>query len=186
MCGICGKYSPAGVQTEELTHMLDSIAHRGPDDSGYYIRGRIGLGNRRLSIIDIQSGKQPISNEDGTIWVVYNGEMYNYKTLRAQLESKGHIFYTNCDTEVIVHLYEEAGERCVEQISGMFAFALWDERQQKLLLARDRIGQKPLFYSQEGSDFLFGSEIKAVLALRHRDPELDPLAMHDYLSLRFI
>lgn len=166
--------------------MLDTIAHRGPDDSGSYVRGRIGLGNRRLSIIDIQSGKQPISNEDGTIWVVYNGEMYNYKTLRAQLESKGHLFCTNSDTEVIVHLYEEVGERCVEQISGMFAFALWDEHQQKLLLARDRIGQKPLFYSQDGSDFLFGSEIKAILALRHRDPQLDPLAMHDYLSLRFI
>ncbi len=186
MCGICGKYSPSGVQADELNQMLDTIAHRGPDDSGSYVRGRIGLGNRRLSIIDIQSGKQPISNEDGTIWVVYNGEMYNYKTLRAQLESKGHIFCTNSDTEVIVHLYEEVGERCVEQISGMFAFALWDEHQQKLLLARDRIGQKPLFYSQDGSDFLFGSEIKAILALRHRDPQLDPLAMHDYLSLRFI
>ncbi|MEO8354728.1 MAG: asparagine synthase (glutamine-hydrolyzing) [Chloroflexota bacterium] len=186
MCGICGKYSPCGVQAEELNQMLDTIAHRGPDDSGSYVRGRIGLGNRRLSIIDIQSGKQPISNEDGTIWVVYNGEMYNYKILRAQLESKGHIFCTNSDTEVIVHLYEEVGERCVEQISGMFAFALWDEHQQKLLLARDRIGQKPLFYCQDGSDFLFGSEIKAILALRHRDPQLDPLAMHDYLSLRFI
>jgi len=166
--------------------MLDTIAHRGPDDAGSYVRGRIGLGNRRLSIIDLQSGKQPIRNEDGTIWVVYNGEMYNYETLRMQLESIGHIFYTNSDTEVIVHLYEDLGQRCVERISGMFAFALWDESEQKLLLARDRIGQKPLFYSQDGSDFLFGSEIKAILALRDQDPELDPLAMHDYLSMRFI
>lgn len=186
MCGICGKYSPNGVQPEELNHMLDTIAHRGPDDSGVYLRGNIGLGNRRLSIIDLQSGKQPISNEDGTIWVVYNGEMYNFPKLRPQLESKGHVFRTNSDTEAIVHLYEDFGEDCVDHIGGMFAFALWDERQGKLLLARDRIGQKPLFYSQEGSDFLFGSEIKSILALRTRNPELDPLAMHDYLSLRFI
>jgi asparagine synthase (glutamine-hydrolysing) len=186
MCGICGKYSPAGVTPVELDDMLNTIAHRGPDDSGLYVRGRIGLGNRRLSIIDLQSGKQPISNEDATIWIVYNGEMYNYPLLRLQLESKGHIFRTNSDTEAIVHLYEEMGERCIEQLSGMFAFVLWDEKQQKLLLARDRIGQKPLFYSQDGPDFLFGSEIKTILALHHREPELDPLAMHDYLSLRFI
>ena len=166
--------------------MLDTIAHRGPDDSGSYLRGRIGLGNRRLSIIDLQSGKQPISNEDGTVWVVYNGEMYNFPRLRTQLESRGHVFRTNSDTEAIVHLYEDFGERCVEHIGGMFAFALWDEKQGKLLLARDRIGQKPLFYSQDGSDFLFGSEIKSILALQQRSPELDPLAMHDYLSLRFI
>jgi asparagine synthase (glutamine-hydrolysing) len=186
MCGICGKYSPTGVQPDEINHMLDTIAHRGPDDSGSYLRGRIGLGNRRLSIIDLHSGKQPISNEGGTVWVVYNGEMYNYPRLRAQLESNGHVFRTNSDTEAIVHLYEDFGERCVEHIGGMFAFALWDEKQGKLLLARDRIGQKPLFYSQDGSDFLFGSEIKSILALQHRNPELDPLAMHDYLSLRFI
>ena len=186
MCGICGKYSPSGVSKEEIDDMLDTIAHRGPDDSGSYVCGPIGLGNRRLSIIDLESGKQPISNEDGTIWVVYNGEMYNYKVLRTQLEAKGHRFRTHSDTEVIVHLYEDMGERCVEQIGGMFAFALWDEPRQKLLLARDRIGQKPLFYSQDGSDFLFGSEIKAILARQRRRPELDPLAMHDYLSLRFI
>ena len=186
MCGICGKYSPSGVQPEELDQMLDTIAHRGPDDSGCYVRGCIGLGNRRLSIIDLQTGKQPISNEDGTVWIVYNGEMYNYPQLRRQLEAKGHTFHTNSDTEAVVHLYEDLGERCVEQIGGMFAFALWDEKQQKLLLARDRIGQKPLFYSQDGSDFYFGSEIKAILALHSQKPELDPLAMHDYLSLRFI
>ena len=186
MCGICGKYGPSGVKIEELNAMLDTLVHRGPDDSGRYVNANIGLGSRRLSIIDLETGNQPISNEDGTIWIVYNGEMYNYKILRAQLELKGHLFRTNSDTEVIVHLYEEIGERCVEQINGMFAFALWDERQQKLLLGRDRIGQKPLFYSQNGSDFVFGSEIKSILALQQRVPELDPLAMHDYLSLRFI
>ena len=163
MCGICGKYSPSGVQPEELNRMLDTIVHRGPDDSGTYMRGNIGLGNRRLSIIDLQSGKQPISNEDGTVWIVYNGEMYNYPKLRQQLESCGHTFRTNSDTEAIVHLYEDFGERCVEHIGGMFAFALWDEKQHKLLLARDRIGQKPLFYAQEDLDFLFGSEIKSIL-----------------------
>src|SRR6476659_9089789 len=166
MCGICGKYSPSGVKTEEINAMLSTIRHRGPDDSGCYVRANIGLGSRRLSIIDLETGNQPISNEDGKVWVIYNGEMYNYKSLRAQLESKGHLFRTNSDTEVIVHLYEEMGERCVEQISGMFAFALWDESQQKLFLARDRIGQKPLFYVQDGSEFLFGSEIKAILAIR--------------------
>jgi asparagine synthase (glutamine-hydrolysing) len=186
MCGICGKYSPSGVRTEEINSMLGTIVHRGPDDSGCYVKANIGLGSRRLSIIDLETGKQPISNEDGTLWVVYNGEIYNYQTLRAQLEAKGHAFHTNSDTEVIVHLYEEFGEHCVEQLSGMFAFALWDEPQQKLLLARDRIGQKPLFYSHDGADFLFGSEMKAILALHRQDLELDPLAMHDYLSLRFV
>ncbi len=166
--------------------MLGTIVHRGPDDSGCYVNANIGLGSRRLSIIDLETGNQPIGNEDRTIWVVYNGEIYNYQTLRLQLESKGHLFHTNSDTEVIIHLYEEVGEQCVEQLGGMFAFALWDERQQKLLLARDRLGQKPLFYARDGSDFLFGSEIKAILALHHKKPELDPLAMHDYLSLRFI
>jgi asparagine synthase (glutamine-hydrolysing) len=186
MCGICGKYSPSGVKTEQLNAMLGTIVHRGPDDSGCYVNANIGLGSRRLSIIDLETGKQPISNEDGTIWVVYNGEIYNYQTLRVQLEAKGHLFHTNSDTEVIVHLYEEFGEHCVEHLGGMFAFALWDEAQQKLLLARDRIGQKPLFYSRDGADFLFGSEMKAILALHRQDPELDPLAMHDYLSLRFV
>ena len=146
MCGICGKYSPSGVKTEEINAMLDTIVHRGPDDSGCYVNANIGLGSRRLSIIDLETGNQPISNEDGTIWVIYNGEIYNYQTLRLQLEMKGHLFHTNSDTEVIVHLYEEMGDHCVEQLGGMFAFALWDEPQQKLLLARDRIGQKPLFY----------------------------------------
>ena len=186
MCGICGKYSPSGIKTEELNAMLNTIVHRGPDDSGCYVNANIGLGSRRLSIIDIETGNQPISNEDGTVWVVYNGEIYNYPTLRIQMEAKGHLFHTNSDTEVIVHLYEEFGEHCVDHLGGMFAFALWDERQQKLLLARDRIGQKPMFYSRDGADFLFGSEMKAILKLHRQEPELDPLAMHDYLSLRFI
>jgi asparagine synthase (glutamine-hydrolysing) len=186
MCGICGKYAPSGVKIEDVKRMLDTIAHRGPDDVGWYVNATIGLGTRRLSIIDLETGQQPISNEDGTVWVVHNGEIYNYRPLRAQLEAQGHCFRTHSDTEVIVHLYEELGEQCVQQLHGMFAFGLWDQSQQKLLLARDRLGQKPLFYSHDGVDFLFGSEVKAILALERQAPELDPLAMHDYLSLRFI
>jgi asparagine synthase (glutamine-hydrolysing) len=186
MCGICGKYDPSGPKLEEITRMLGTIAHRGPDDEGIYINGRIGLGNRRLSIIDIPGGKQPISNEDGTVWIVYNGEIYNYRALRQILESKGHQFQTQSDTEVIVHLYEEYGENCVERLRGMFAFAIWDVKLQKLMLARDRLGQKPLFYSQEGGDFFFASEIKAILAASQETREIDYLAVHHYLSLRFI
>src|ERR671925_207349 len=123
MCGICGRYSPSGVKIEELNCMLDTLVHRGPDDSGCHVKANIGLGSRRLSIIDLETGKQPISNEEGTLWVVYNGEIYNYQILRAELEAKGHSCHTNSDTEVIVHLYEEFGEHCVERLSGMFAFA---------------------------------------------------------------
>ena len=141
MCGICGKYSQTGVQPEEVRGMLRAIAHRGPDDEGLYVNGHIGIGNRRLSIIDLPGGHQPISNEDETVWTVYNGEIYNYRQLRQELERKGHVFRTHSDTEVIVHLYEELGERCVERLSGMFAFAIWDDRQQKLVLARDRLGR---------------------------------------------
>jgi asparagine synthase (glutamine-hydrolysing) len=186
MCGICGKYSPAGVRANEIQPMLDAIIHRGPDDEGMYVNGRIGLGSRRLSIIDLPGGHQPISNEDKTIWVVYNGEIYNYPALRHELQERGHTFRTRSDTEVIVHLYEEMGERCVERLSGMFAFALWDSNTQTLLLARDRIGQKPLFYAQIGNDLLFGSEIKSILAIDNTPREMDCEAMHHYLSLRFI
>lgn len=186
MCGICGKLSPAEVHAEEIRCMLSAIAHRGPDDEGVYAEGGVGLGNRRLSIIDLPGGKQPICNEAGNIWITYNGEIYNYRELRQQLELSGHNFHTNSDTEVIVHLYEDFGERCVEQISGMFAFAIWDARQRKLLLARDRIGQKPLYYSFGGGEFIFASEPKAILAISPHKPEMDLLAMHDYLSLRFI
>lgn len=186
MCGICGKYSPGGVEAAELQAMLRAIAHRGPDDEGVYVNGCIGLGNRRLSIIDLPGGRQPICNEDGSVWVVYNGEIYNYPALRRDLERHGHTFYTRSDTEVIVHLYEELGDRCVERLRGMFAFALWDAKQQRLLLARDRLGQKPLFYAQSGDDLLFGSEIKAILAVDDQPRTMNYTAMHHYLSLRFV
>jgi asparagine synthase (glutamine-hydrolysing) len=186
MCGICGKYSPSGIRQEELHCMLRSIAHRGPDDEGVYINGPIGIGNRRLSIIDVPGGHQPICNEDETIWIVYNGEIYNYKLLRQELEKKGHIFKTNSDTEVIVHLYEDLGESCVNKLNGMFAFAIWDGKKKKLMLARDRLGQKPVFYAQSNGDFLFASEIKAILAVNKQEREIDYESLHHYLSLRFI
>jgi asparagine synthase (glutamine-hydrolysing) len=186
MCGICGKLDPSGVKLEEIQSMLGTLAHRGPDDEGVYMDGGVGLGNRRLSVIDLPAGKQPISNEDGTIWIVYNGEIYNYRQLRKQLEEHGHIFHTNSDTEVIVHLYEEIGEGCVGRLSGMFAFAIWDDRSQKLFLARDRIGQKPLYYAQEGKSFLFASEPKAIMAVSKQNREMDWESVHNYLSLRFI
>jgi asparagine synthase (glutamine-hydrolysing) len=174
------------VQKEELHEMLQTIAHRGPDDEGLYINGHIGIGNRRLAIIDVEGGRQPICNEDESIWIVHNGEIYNYKDLRNELEKKGHFFRTNSDTEVIVHLYEELGEGCVDKLSGMFAFAIWDENQQKLFLARDRVGQKPLFYCQDNGDLLFASESKAILAVDKQEREIDYESIHHYLSLRFI
>ena len=186
MCGICGRYSEEGVTSAHLLSMLQSIAHRGPDDEGCYLDGCIGLANRRLSIIDLPGGRQPISNEDGSVWVVYNGEIYNHRQLREALLKKGHVFRTNSDTEVIVHLYEEHGERFVEQINGMFAIALWDVQQQKLLLARDRLGQKPVYYAYDGREFLFASEPKAILAGSQQQREMDLTAVHHYLSLRFI
>jgi asparagine synthase (glutamine-hydrolysing) len=145
--------------------MCDAMSHRGPDDAGYYVADRVALGMRRLSIIDVDGGHQPVHNEDRSVWVVFNGEIYNFKQLRRSLERQGHCFYTDTDTEVIVHLYEEYGDSCVEKMRGMFAFAVWDERQKKLLLARDRLGVKPLFYSVNGERLAFGSELKVLLQL---------------------
>ena len=190
MCGIAGQFLFGQVETvssDMLKRMCDSISHRGPDDEGYYINGPIGLGHRRLSIIDLDSGKQPIANEDQTIWVVFNGEIYNYVELREFLISRGHIFSTNTDTEVIVHLYEEQGEEFLSSLRGMFAIALWDERKRVLLLARDRVGKKPLYYSiipEKG--LLFGSEIKAILQDPDVKRELNPEALDAYLTLLYV
>jgi len=153
------------VTLEELGHMCAAMVHRGPNDSGFYIGDHVGLGMRRLSIIDLQTGHQPVHNEDGTVWVVLNGEIYNFRELRARLEQRGHAFYTATDTEIIVHLYEDYGPRCVEHLRGMFAFALWDDRRRTLLLARDRLGIKPLYYGELGGRLLFASELKAILQL---------------------
>src|SRR6266513_1210403 len=171
MCGIAGllSLSDKPVFEEEVVVMCDAMVHRGPDDAGYYSDDRAAMGMRRLSIIDLSRGHQPVHNEDKTIWVVFNGEIYNFKTLRASLERQGHTFYTGTDTEVIVHLYEQYGERCVEKMRGMFAFAVWDSRCKTMLLARDRLGIKPLFYTVANGRFAFGSELKVLLQL----PEIE-------------
>ena len=168
MCGIAGVVSLNGrpVFAAEITRMCDAMTHRGPDDEGVFLADGVGLGMRRLSIIDLVTGRQPIRNEDGSIWVVLNGEIYNFKALRDRLEACGHAFYTATDTEVIVHLYEEYGARCVEHLRGMFAFAVWDERRRQLLLARDRLGIKPLYYAEVNGRLLFGSELKVILQQR--------------------
>jgi asparagine synthase (glutamine-hydrolysing) len=186
MCGICGIVRPEGVQPVDLQPSLRALSHRGPDDEGVYSNGRIALGSRRLSIIDLAGGRQPISNEDQNVWVVCNGEIYNYRELRRCLQERGHHFSTASDTEVIVHLYEEYGDDCVLKLKGMFAFAVWDQPRERLLLARDHLGQKPLFYLQDGQDLSFASEVKGLLATSSRAPEMDLEAAHHYLSLRFI
>src|SRR5262252_9096598 len=167
MCGIAGIVDSdrsRQADAREISRMCRTIAHRGPDDEGIHVAGHVGLGMRRLSIIDLSTGRQPIHNEDQSVWIVFNGEIYNFADLRARLESRGHCFYTNSDTEVIVHLYEDHGPDCVHSLRGMFAFAVWDEKFQRLLLARDRFGKKPLHYALHDGRLLFGSEIKALLA----------------------
>jgi asparagine synthase (glutamine-hydrolysing) len=167
MCGICGIFHfdrRDSVERRVLTAMNRQILHRGPDEDGFYIQENIGLAMRRLSIIDLRSGQQPMSNEDGTVWLVYNGEIYNHAQLRAQLEARGHRYRSRSDTETIIHLYEEYGRDCVRYLRGMFAFALWDARRRVLFVARDRVGIKPFYYLFSSQAFLFGSEIKALLA----------------------
>jgi asparagine synthase (glutamine-hydrolysing) len=189
MCGICGKleFDPeAKVSPHLLKKMADAIVHRGPDDDGYYLDGRIGLGFRRLSIIDLSGGHQPLSNEDGSIWIVFNGEIYNYQELRALLLTKGHIFKTQSDTEVIVHLFEEYGPACVEKLQGMFAFAIWDSAHKTLFLARDRVGIKPLYYYL-GENFLsFASEMKAILVDPAVRREINPAMIDRFLSYFYV
>ena len=165
MCGIAGIFDLLGrpVTREDVASMCSAIVHRGPDDGGAHLGSAVGLGMRRLAIIDLTTGDQPISNEDGTVWVVFNGEIYNFRELRRELAGRGHRFRTTGDTEVIVHLYEERGPRMVDDLRGMFAFALWDERRQRLLLARDRLGIKPLYYALVDGRLLFASELKALL-----------------------
>jgi asparagine synthase (glutamine-hydrolysing) len=189
MCGICGKLVFGGEATVSRTlvkAMADTIRHRGPDDEGYYVSGPVGLGFRRLSIIDLQSGHQPLSNEDGSIWIVFNGEIYNYRELRALLLSKGHVFKTLSDTEVIVHLYEEFGPDCLHKLRGMFAFAIWDGNAKTLLLARDRVGIKPLYYCLNDSSLVFASEIKAILTDSSIKREMVPELVDRFLTFLYM
>jgi asparagine synthase (glutamine-hydrolysing) len=189
MCGISGIFEfdqGRTVEREAVHRMNESLRHRGPDDEGIFLDLGIGLGHRRLSIIDVAGGHQPISNEDGTIWVMFNGEIYNYADLRQELLSSGHRFTTRSDTEAIVHLYEECGEECFARLRGMFAIVIWDRNQRRLLLARDRVGKKPLYYFADRNRFIFGSELKAILAADGIPRAIDPLALCDYFSLSYI
>ena len=187
MCGINGiafsSRSRRTVDTAVLKRMRDVITHRGPDDEGIFIDGVVGLGHRRLSIVDVAAGHQPMTNEDGTLHITYNGEIYNHADFRIELEAKGHVYKTHCDTETILHLYEEHGENCVDYLRGMFAFAIWNQRKKELFIARDRLGVKPLYYvhTNDGSLY-FGSEIKTLLEARAIKPEINFEALPDYLA----
>src|SRR3954447_16274582 len=189
MCGIAGKFNfnpQQPVGRERLAAMTAVIAHRGPDSNGFYVGDGIGLGHRRLSIIDLSTGDQPLTNETRSIWVVFNGEIYNFAEIRTELETHGHRFRTHSDTEVIVHAYEQWGDRAVDRFRGMFAIALWDEPKRRLLLVRDRLGVKPLYYSTTAAGLTFGSEIKALL----EDPDVprdwSADALDAYLTLQYV
>jgi asparagine synthase (glutamine-hydrolysing) len=189
MCGICGKLvfdKEATISSTLVKAMADTIQHRGPDDEGYYVSGPVALGFRRLSVIDLHSGHQPMSNEDGSIWIVFNGEIYNYQDLRTFLLEKGHVFKTRTDTEVIVHLYEEFGPECLEKLRGMFSFAIWDKNVRTLLLARDRVGIKPLYYHLNDTSLVFASEIKAILADPSVDRQIDPELIDRFLTFMYV
>lgn len=189
MCGICGVYEYSRhtlTVGETVSRMLAVIRHRGPDDEGQYNEGGVGLGMRRLSIIDVAGGKQPISNETKTITTVFNGEIYNYRELKERLQQRGHVFTTASDTEVLVHLYEELGEDCVHELRGMFAFAVWDAPRRRLFLARDRLGIKPLYYAEVGQSLVFGSEIKAILQHPQVQAALDLEGLSNFLSLKYV
>src|ERR1044072_2170683 len=187
MCGVAGMFEPdttmsTNERREVLKRMCDVIEHRGPDDEGFHVEGGVALGMRRLSIIDLFTGHQPISNEDGSVWIVFNGEIYNYREIRKELISRGHVFQTESDTEVIVHLYEAEGEACVEKLRGMFAFAIYDKSERKLFVARDRVGVKPLHYAIVAGAIVFGSEIKSLLQHRAVHREVNFEAISDFFS----
>jgi asparagine synthase (glutamine-hydrolysing) len=189
MCGIVGIVKFDSRETPEetrLKRMRDVLRHRGPDGEGLWLEGPVGLGHRRLSIVDVAGGHQPMANEDGGVWITYNGEIYNHVALRPGLEAKGHRYQTRSDTETILHLYEEEGDACVERLQGMFAFALWDRKRERLLLARDRLGIKPLYYALSDRELVFASEIKAILAVMAGRPALNPSAIPEFLATRFL
>ena len=189
MCGICGILYLNNDQKADaslLESMTNTMTHRGPDDIGLHIDGRLGFGMRRLSVIDLVTGHQPIHSEDKSIHVILNGEIYNFQELRSDLEARGHRFYTKSDTESIVHLYEEYGQECVQKLRGMFAFAVWDNKRQTLFIARDRLGVKPLYYYKGNGVFLFASEIKAFLKYRPMSKDINCAALDEYLTYQYI
>ena len=187
MCGFVGFIGGGDTQRDQgvLQSMTDAIRHRGPDDADYYMDGEISLGFRRLSIIDLEGGRQPILNEDGTKVLIFNGEIYNYRPLREELLQKGHVFTTKTDSEVLLHGYEEYGPELLNKLRGMFAFAIWDKEKRELFGARDFFGIKPLYYAQMGDTLLFGSEIKSFLHHPHFKKELNEKALESYLSFQY-
>ena len=188
MCGICGQFNFARnepVESETVRQMTSSIAHRGPDDEGYFLSGRLGLGFRRLSIIDLAGGHQPMSDAEETVWVIFNGEIYNYRELRAELQSKGHEFRTNSDTEVIIHGYKKWGAEVLNHLNGMFGLAIWDVKKQRLVVARDAMGIKLIYYRITNGQLTFGSEIRPILTAQDFKPEIDPVALNLFLRFRY-
>ncbi len=189
MCGICGMFEhnqSKGVDLQTLRNMMEVLQHRGPDDEGWVLDDHVALGSRRLSIIDVAGGKQPMYNEDKSVAIVFNGEIYNYPELAARLRARGHVLKTRCDTEAIVHLYEDMGEDCVNELRGIFGFAIWDARRRRLFLARDQLGVKPLYYTEVNGALIFGSEIKAILQHPAVQARLDLQALSNYLSLKYV
>jgi asparagine synthase (glutamine-hydrolysing) len=188
MCGICGTINFNGkpVKKNKLEEINNLISHRGPDDNGIYLYKNSGIAHRRLSIIDLNSGQQPLTNENNSIWITFNGEIYNYPSLKKNLLQKGHIFRTNTDTEVIIHLYEEFGNNFVSKLEGMFAFAILDQQKEKLILVRDRMGQKPLYYTLQNDVFVFASELQAIVKHPEINKEINPQSLHDFLTLQYI
>ena len=188
MCGIAGIVDLQARLVDPLLvrRLCDVLIHRGPDDEGYYIDGPVALGQRRLAILDLAGGRQPMSNEDGTVWITFNGEVYNFRELRERLEGLGHRFATRSDTEVIVHAYEQYGPDCVKELRGMFAFTLWDQRARTLMLARDRVGKKPLFYAEVDGQWVFASELQGLLAHPGLPRQVDWTAVDDYLTYGYI
>ncbi|MFN2119435.1 MAG: asparagine synthase (glutamine-hydrolyzing), partial [Anaerolineales bacterium] len=188
MCGICGiAYADQRPGDRGLLREMNAaMRHRGPDSEGMFSAAGVGLGIRRLAIIDVAGGDQPISNEDGSIWIVLNGEIYNYPQMRAELERRGHTFKTKTDTECILHYYEDEGDACVQRLRGMFAFALWDATRQRLLIARDRMGQKPVFYTVQGNTLYFCSELDGLLRALPTRPSVRLEAIDLYLSLQYV
>src|SRR4051794_33438388 len=189
MCGIAGIIASDrlhGDEQESLTRMRDVMAHRGPDHAGSYIDEQAALGHRRLTIVDLSTGQQPLSNENGRVWIAFNGEIYNHAEIRQELERRGHTYRSRSDTETIVHAYEEWGDECVHRFRGMFAFAIWDAPRRRLLLVRDRLGIKPLYWSRAGDRLIFGSEIKAILASDLVEPRANETGLPELLGTRYL
>ena len=189
MCGICGAFNfdrENKIHESDLKQMCKVITHRGPDDEGIYVKQNIGIGMRRLSIIDLSTGRQPISNEDGTVWIVFNGEIYNHQEIKRELLQKGHQFKTKSDTEVILHAYEEYGEDCPKKLNGMFGFAIWDERKNRLFIARDRLGIKPLYYYLDECRLVFGSELKSILQMKDIPRRVNTKALDNFLTYEYV